>query len=48
MANSNSALTKTPNDNNRILMGCSLGGALIIGVIIGLAMRKNKVKKNNL
>lgn len=49
-ANSNSVPTKTPNNNNTILIGCGLGGLLISGVVIGLVMKKNKnkVKKNRL
>ncbi|CAI2192873.1 18617_t:CDS:2 [Funneliformis geosporum] len=45
MNNSNSITPKNTN-NHTLLISLGLGGALIIGLVIGLAMRKNKVKKH--
>ena len=40
------ALTKEPQGNNKILIGGALGGVLILGIGIGLLLKKKKVKKN--
>jgi hypothetical protein len=44
MVNSNSPTTSS-NNNNGSLVAFGIGGSLIIGIIIGLWLRKNKVKK---
>jgi hypothetical protein len=37
--------TTNPKNNHALLIGLGIGGVLIIGVVIGLWLRKSKVKK---
>ena len=44
----NSTARKNPNPNNKLLIGLGLGvgGALIVGAVIGILVRKQKLKKS--
>jgi hypothetical protein len=45
MTDTNSPATN-PKNNNALLIGFGIGGVLIIGVVVGLWLRKSKVKKH--
>jgi len=43
--NSDTTSVKNP-ENNNLLLGCVIGGTLIIGIITVLLLRKSKIKKH--
>ncbi|CAI2194512.1 10933_t:CDS:2 [Funneliformis geosporum] len=45
-ANNSNSITPKNTNNHTLLISLGLGGALIIGLVIGLWLRKNKVKKH--